>query len=75
MSGPTTCFWRAATTRPAAAWYFLLVAPAKRAAFRKASSGELELNAHGRIIASGYDTDPPEDVRERMKTEYGFVGE
>lgn len=53
----------------------MLVAPAKRAAFRKASSGELELNAHGRIIASGYDTDPPEDVRERMKTEYGFVGE
>lgn len=57
-----------------AAWYFLLVDPAKRAAFRKASGGELELNAYGRIVASGYGIDPPADVRERMKTEYGFTG-
>ncbi len=61
------------TGRPA--WYFLLVDPAKRAAFRKAAADQLELNAYGRIIASGYGTGPPEVVRERMKTEYGFTGE
>ena len=61
------------TGRPA--WYFVLVDPAKKAAFRKAFSGQVELNAYGRIIASGYGTDPPADVRERMKTEYGFTGE
>src|SRR5213075_1271701 len=53
-----------------AAWYFVLVDPAKRTSFRKASAGQLELNAYGRIVASGYGTDPPADVRERMKTEY-----
>ncbi|AMV29540.1 hypothetical protein VT84_34415 [Gemmata sp. SH-PL17] len=58
-----------------AAWYFLLVDPAKRTAFQRASSGELELNAYGRVIASGYGTDPPADVSARMKTEYGFTGE
>jgi len=58
-----------------AAWYFLLVDPAKKTAFQRASAGELELNAYGRIIASGYGADPPAEVRERMKTEYGFTGE
>jgi hypothetical protein len=58
-----------------AAWYFVLVDPAKKAAFRKAFTGQLQLNAYGRILASGYGTDPPADVRERMKTEYGFNGE
>jgi hypothetical protein len=58
-----------------AAWYFLLVDPAKKAAFRKAATGQVELNAYGRVIASGYGTDPPPEVRERMKTEYGFTGE
>jgi hypothetical protein len=61
------------TGRPA--WYFVLVDPAKKAAFRKAFTGQVELNAYGRILASGYGTDPPADVRERMKTEYGFTGE
>jgi hypothetical protein len=61
------------TGRPA--WYFVLVDPAKKAAFRKAFTGQVELNAYGRIIASGYGTDPPADVRERMTTEYGFTGE
>jgi hypothetical protein len=58
-----------------AAWYFVLVDPAKKAAFHRAATGQLELNAYGRIVASGYGTDPPADVRERMKTEYGFAGE
>lgn len=57
------------------AWYFLLVDPGKRAAFRKASGGELELNTYGRIITSGYGTTPPAAVRERMRIEYGFTGE
>lgn len=61
------------TGRPA--WYFVLVDPAKRAAFRKAFSGTLELNAYGRVLASGYGADPPGDVRARMATEYGFTGE
>ena len=59
------------TGRPA--WYFVLVDPAKRAAFRKAFSGQLQLNAYGRILASGFGAEPPPDVRERMKTEYGFT--
>ncbi|MBP3959083.1 hypothetical protein J8F10_27885 [Gemmata sp. G18] len=58
-----------------AAWYFLLVDPAKRTAFQRASAGELELNAYGRIIASGYGAGPPAAVRARMRTEYGFTGE
>ncbi|MBN9119865.1 MAG: hypothetical protein J0I06_12010 [Planctomycetes bacterium] len=58
-----------------AAWYFVLVDPAKKAAFRRAAVGQLELNAYGRIVASGYGADPPSDVRERMKTEYGFTDE
>lgn len=58
-----------------AAWYFVLVDPAKKAAFRKAFSGQVELNVYGRIVASGYGTDPPADVRERMKAEYGFTDE
>lgn len=58
-----------------AAWYFVLVDPAKKVAFRKAFSGQVELNAYGRIIASGYGADPPTSVRERMKIEYGFTGE
>ncbi|QJW94018.1 hypothetical protein [Frigoriglobus tundricola] len=58
-----------------AAWYFVLVDAAKRAAFRKAAAGQLELNAYGRIIASGFGTEPPADVNERMRTEYGFTSE
>jgi hypothetical protein len=58
-----------------AAWYFVLVDPAKRAAFRKALAGQLQLNAFGRIVASGFGADPPADVCERMKTEYGFTAE
>jgi hypothetical protein len=58
-----------------AAWYFVLVDPAKKSAFRKAFSGQVELTAYGRIINSGYGTDPPASVMERMKTEYGFTGE
>ena len=61
------------TGRPA--WYFVLVDPAKKVAFRKAFSGQVELNAYGRIVASGYGADPPASVRDRMKAEYGFTGE
>jgi hypothetical protein len=58
-----------------AAWYFVLVDSAKKTAFRKAFTGQVELNAYGRIIASGYGADPPTGVRDRMKAEYGFTGE
>ena len=72
---PQARYTREVDSTGRAAWYFLLVDPAKKNAFRKAATGELELNAYGRVLASGYGTDPPADVRERMKTEYGFTGE
>jgi hypothetical protein len=57
------------------AWYFVLIAPGKTAAFQKAVTGQLELTKYGKIICSGFGKDPPQDVRERMKTEYGFNSE
>jgi hypothetical protein len=58
------------------AWYYLLVDPGKKAAFRRAVNGSdgFDLTDYGRVVASGHGTDPPAAVRERMKTEYGFTG-
>jgi hypothetical protein len=73
--GNNVFFVRGNDATGVAAWYFVLVEPAKRVAFRKALAGQVQLTAYGRIIASGYGADPPADVRERMRTEYGFAGE
>jgi hypothetical protein len=57
------------------AWYYLLVTPGQNAQFEEsAGRGQMQLTEFGRILRSGYGESPPEDVRNRMRDEYGFEG-
>lgn len=56
-----------------AAWYYVLVdKPKKRVFETEARKGPVLLTDYGKIIISGYGEEAPDDVKKRMKDEYGF---
>lgn len=59
------------TGRPA--WYYVEVDKLKKKIFESdAKKGQIQLTDYGRIIISAYGENPPDDVKKRMKDEYGF---
>lgn len=62
------------TQRPA--YYYLLVDKEKQEALDEVlKSGSLELTDFGRIIASGYGTEPSEEIKRKLKEVYNFDSE
>ncbi|WP_020474367.1 hypothetical protein [Zavarzinella formosa] len=55
------------------AWYYLQVRPERKMLFEKAvGKGSILLNDFGRVILSGYGENPPDNVRDQMRADYGF---
>lgn len=53
------------------AWYYVLVDPMKLSLFlKKIETGSLNLEEYGEILISGWGTDPPETVKQRITSEY-----
>jgi hypothetical protein len=61
------------TGRPA--WYYFRTHRGKKRAFEVAiEKGTVQLTDYGKVLFSGYGANPPADVVERMRVEYGFDG-
>ena len=59
------------TKRPA--WYYVMVDKMKKRLFEiDAKKGQINLTDYGQILHSGYGENPPEDMKAKMKEEYGF---
>ena len=55
------------------AWYFILLDKDKKEKFLQHKKGDsYDLLDYGKIIASGYGEEVPEDVKELLKEKYGF---
>ncbi len=55
------------------AWYFILVDKEKKDQFLNHKPGDsYDLADYGKIIASGYGDEVPDDVKEMLKEKYGF---
>lgn len=55
------------------AWYFILVDKEKKEQFLAHKPGDsYDLADYGKIIASGYGDEVPDDVKEMLKEKYGF---
>ncbi len=55
------------------AWYFILVDKEKKEQFLAHKQGDsYDLADYGKIIASGYGNEVPDDVKEMLKEKYGF---
>ncbi len=55
------------------AWYYLLVDKGKRDMFRSREGVPyLKLTDYGEILFSGFGEEPPADIKQQMKDEYGF---
>ncbi len=55
------------------AWYFILVDKDKKEQFLGHKPGDsYDLADYGKIVASGYGDEVPEDVKEMLKEKYGF---
>lgn len=55
------------------AWYFVLVDKEKKDQFLGHKPGDsYDLADYGKIIASGYGEEVPDDVKEMLKEKYGF---
>lgn len=56
-----------------AAWYYVMVEKTKKRIFEiEAKRGQINLTDYGNILYSGYGENPPEDMKQKMKDEYGF---
>jgi len=56
------------------AWYYVLVERLKVQLFLKALSDEIiHLENYGKILFSAYGDEPPSDVTEKVKEEYGIA--
>ena len=56
------------------AYYFILVEPRRVSAFMTAIEGDgmINLEDYGHVIASNYGEEPSDEIREMLKTRYGF---
>ena len=55
------------------AWYFVLIDKEKKEQFLAHKPGDsYDLADYGKIIASGYGEEVPDDVKEMLKEKYGF---
>ena len=55
------------------AWYFVLIDKEKKDQFLAHKPGDsYDLADYGKIIASGYGEEVPDDVKEMLKEKYGF---
>jgi preprotein translocase subunit SecA len=55
------------------AWYFILVDRDKKDAFLAHTAGDAyDLAEYGKIIASGYGADIPDEIKQELKEKYGF---
>lgn len=55
------------------AWYYVLLDRRKVALFLgrlKSKDGSVQLLDYGKILASGWGENPPDDVKKRINTEY-----
>lgn len=57
-----------------AAWYYIRVTGSLVLFERALKSGSLNLADHAEILLSGYGENPPEDVVQKMRDEWGFQG-
>lgn len=56
-----------------AAWYYVMVDKMKKRIFETdAKNGQINLTDYGNILYSGYGENPPDDMKTKMKDEYGF---
>jgi hypothetical protein len=56
------------------AYYFVLVIEAREPAFLKAIEGDgtIDLEDYGKVVASCYGEEPTAEVKEYLKSKYGF---
>lgn len=55
------------------AWYYVQVEKMKKRIFEiDAKKGQIQLTDYGVILYSGYGDDSPQDMKVKMKEEYGF---
>lgn len=55
-------------------WYYIMLNPVKLESFkRKIGNEELDLNDFGKILKSGYGTEPPPETKEQMHREFGLT--
>ena len=56
------------------AWYYLLTYHGRRDDFKKAryKFSTVRLAEYGKVLYSGYGTNPPIPVKQKMETIYGF---
>jgi hypothetical protein len=55
-----------------AAWHYVLVDRVKLPVFlKKADGGPIDVSQYGKILYSGWGENPPEDIVQKIKDEYG----
>lgn len=53
-------------------WYYVLVDKPKLALFKKDSQSDfIQVNDYGEILYSGWGDEPPQDIKDKIKTQYG----
>ncbi len=57
-----------------AAWYYVRVTKSLILFERALKSGSLNVTDYAEIILSGFGENPPQDVVEKMREEWGFQG-
>lgn len=56
------------------AWYYIMIDHGKQHAFcAHQTTPYIKLTDYGRILFSGYGENPPQDIQDIMKEEYGFI--
>jgi hypothetical protein len=56
------------------AWYYVMVDRAKRDVFKsRAGVAFMNLGDYGRVLYSGFGENPPDDIVEHMRDEYGYT--
>lgn len=53
-------------------FYFLSASSEKIKMLKKLDGGEFDLNDYGKILAAGYGLTPSEQVKSKLREEYGF---
>jgi hypothetical protein len=60
------------TDKGQACWHFLYVDKIKLEIFKaRLKTGSLELKDYGTILYSGWGTEPPEDIKQKIQEQFG----